>query len=187
MQKWRDFTLNPDLELFFEKLNLHSQMSGAEETWSPSEGARTCQFENCPSALSFICLWCLFGSCRCLDLMPLMKSFDFFFNHCTYFIYAILRSALFSCHIVYQQDCLVFWFTHASALCKNTFPDTFNSIKYTIYSLPICYRNIVSSGFHSHSSPLQEPNFAFWKVQNTKERESLIQKDSHSSEGGGKC
>lgn len=78
MQKWRDFTLNPDLGLFFEKLNLHSQMSGAKETWSPSEGARACQFENCPSALSFICLWCLFSSCRCLDLMPLMKSFDFF-------------------------------------------------------------------------------------------------------------
>lgn len=37
------------------------------------------------------------GSCRCLNLMPLMWSFRFF-NHCIHLVSATLRSALFSEH-----------------------------------------------------------------------------------------
>lgn len=32
---------------FLEKLNLHSQVTGAAERLSTSEGAGVCQFENC--------------------------------------------------------------------------------------------------------------------------------------------
>lgn len=44
-----------------------------------------------------------------------------------------------------------------------------------IYSLLIWYRNIALFVFNLHSSSPQEPNFALWTEQNTKERVSLIQ------------
>lgn len=55
MQKMKGFHIKSRFRIFLEYLNVHSQMAGAEERWSPSEEACAYQFGNCPDVVSFIC------------------------------------------------------------------------------------------------------------------------------------